>query len=138
MISKERQCIQASYSFQLFYARGKLERLRLIFNQSMQKMKPSPQPEEKTVLLLWHLHGIDKNKHGEHRAIRLLNQWLDILYGSGTAKELDIEVRCSQTWQRNIKMNMPFYTEANAPHFHFRNPFDCVLDQVSGELPPYK
>jgi len=138
MISKERQCIQASYSFQLFYARGKLERLRLIFNQSMQKMKPSPQAEEKTVLSLWHLHGIDQSKHGEHRAIRLLNQWLDILYGSDTAKDLDIEGRRSQTWQRNIKMNMPFYTEANAPHFLFRNPFDCVLEQVSGELPPYK
>jgi len=138
MISKERQCIQAAYSFQLFYARGKFEGLRLIFNQSMQKMEASSQPEEKTVLSLWHLHGIDQSKHGEHRAIRLLNQWLDILYGAGTAKELNIEGHYSQKWQNNIKMNMPFYTEANAPHFHFRNTFECVLEQVSGELPPYK
>jgi len=86
MISKERQCIQAAYNFQLFYARGKLERLWLIFNQSMQKMKASSQPEEKTVLSLWHLHGINKNKYSEHRAIRLFNQWLDILYGAGTPK----------------------------------------------------
>jgi len=138
MISKERQCIQAAYSFQLFYARGKLDLLWLIFNQSIQKIKAASQPKEKTVLSLWHLHGIDKNKYGEHRAIRLLNQWLDILYGSGTAKGLDIEGRCSQKWQSNIKMNMPFYTEDNAPHFHFRNPFDCMLEQISGEIPPYK
>jgi len=137
MISKERQCIQAAYSFQTFYARGKLERLWLIFNQFKQKMTTSPQSEEKTVLNLWHLYGIDKNSHGEHRAIRLLNQWLDILYGAGTAKGLDIEGRCSQKWHRNIRMNVPFYTEENAPHFLFRNPFDCVLEEVSEELPPY-
>jgi len=138
MISKERQCIQATYDFQLFYARGKLEKLWVIFNRAKQKIITPPAPKEKTALNLWHLHGIDKNKYSEHRAIRLLNQWLDILYGAGTAKGLDIEERCNQKWHNNIKMNMPFYTEDNAPHFHFRHPFDCVLDQISEELPPYK
>jgi len=138
MTSKELHCIQAAYNFQLFYARGKLEKLRLIFNQHKQTMTNKFKPETKTILALWHLYGIDKNRHGEHRAIRLLNQWLDILYCAGTAKELDVEGRCSQDRQRNIKMNMPSYTDVNAPHFHFRSPFDCVLEQVSGELPPYK
>jgi len=137
MTPKEIQCIQAVHDFQMFYARGKLERLRLIFNQFKQKMTNPPQPAAKTVLALWHIHGIDKNRYGEHRAIRLLNQWLDVLYGEGAAKSLDIEGHCSQKWYRNIKMNMPSYTEENAPHFHFRNPFDCVLEKVSEELPPY-
>ncbi len=34
-------------------------------------------------------------------------------------------------------MNLPFYTKENAPHFHFRNPFDVVLEEVSKELSPY-
>jgi len=28
-------------------------------------------------------------------------------------------------------------TKENAPHFHFRNPFGCVLEELSVELPPY-
>jgi len=136
MTSKEIQCIQAANDFQMFYARKKLEKLLLIFDQCKQKMTDPPQQGTKTVLALWHIHGIDKNRYGEHRAIRLLNQWLDVLYGEGIAKELNIEGRCSQKWQNNIQINMPFYTEANAPHFHFRNPFNCVIEEISGELSP--
>jgi len=138
MTSKELQCIQAVHDFRMFYARGKSEKLRVLVDRYKQKIKQPPLPENKSVLELWRLHGINQNRHGEHRAIWLLNQWLDMLYGEGTAKSLDVEGRCRQRQQTHIRMNAPFYQEENAPHFHFRNPFDCVLEKVSEELPPYQ
>lgn len=138
MTSKELQCIQSVHNFHIFYARGNYEKLRVLMGRYKQKMRHPPLPETKTVLDLWHLYGINQHRHGEHRAIRLLNQWLDILYGDGAAKRMDVEGRCGQRRQTNIRMNAPFYQKENAPHFLFRNSFNCVLEEVSGELPLYQ
>jgi len=134
---KELLCIQAANGFRMFYAGGKFEKMCLIVSQYKQKISHPPFPETKRVLNLWHLHGVDCSECGEHRAVRLLNQWLDILYGTGTALGLDIEGKCRQKRQRYAQANIPYYTEDNAPHFYFGNPFDNVLEQVSSELPPY-
>lgn len=138
MTSKEFQCLHAVHNFRIVYARGNYEKLCVLMDRYKQKMWPPPLPVAKTVLDLWCLHGINQHKHGEHRAIWLLNQWLEMLYGEGTAKSLDVEGRCSQKQQTNIRMNAPFFREENAPHFLFRDSFDSVLEQISGELPPYQ
>jgi len=138
MTSKELQCIQAAHNSRIFYARGKSEKLRVLLFRYKQKMRPPPLPKTKTVLDLWHLYGIDQHRHGESRATRLLNQWLDILYGDGAAKILDVEGRCGQRRQTNIRLNAPFYQKENAPHFLFRDSFNYVLEEVSGELPLYQ
>jgi len=135
--SKEIQCIQTANDFRIFYADGTFEKMWLIVRQYKQKKSHPPLPETKTVLNLWHLHGVDCGEYREHRAISLLNQWLDILYGKGTAVRLNIGGHCERMWARNIKTNMPFYRGEDAPHFHFRNPFDSMLEKVSEELPPY-
>jgi len=134
----ELQCIRSAHDFRIFYARERFEKLRVQLGRCKQNLTQPHLPKTKTVLDLWYLYGIDQNRHGEHRTIWLLNQWLDILHGEGTAKRMNIEKRCSQKRQRNVKINMPSYTEENATHFHFRNPFDVVLEDVSAGLPPYQ
>ncbi|ATX81704.1 hypothetical protein Ga0123462_0835 [Mariprofundus ferrinatatus] len=138
MPSKEFLCIQAANKFRVKHARGKFEKLWVIVCQYKQGVTALPLPEAKTVLNLWHLHGIERRKYGQCNPVELLNQWLDILYGEGTADKLDIEGRCSQIGQRHARVNIPYYTEENAPHFYFRNPFDCILEQLSAELSGYE
>jgi len=138
LTSKENQCIQAAYDFRMDHTRGKIEKLILLVGRSIRKLIPAPLSETKTVLALWGLHAIDQNRYGERRAVWLLNQWLNTLYGEGTADRLDIEGRCREKGQRNIRMNLRNYLgDENAPHFYFRNSFENVLEDVSGELPPY-
>jgi len=138
LTSKENQCIQVAYDFRMDHTRGKMEELRLLVGRSIQKLMPAPQPETKTILALWKLHGIDQNRYGEHRAVWLLNQWLNTLYGEGTADRLDVEGRCRKKGQQNFRMNLSYYQgDEIAPHFYFRNTFECVLEEVSKELPPY-
>jgi hypothetical protein len=138
LTSKENQCIQAAYDFRMDHTRGKIEVLLLLVGRYIRKLMPAPPPETKTVLALWGLHGIDQNRHGEHRAVWLLNQWLNTLYGEGTADRLDIEGRCREKGQRNIRMNLSSYKgDENAPHFYFGNPFDNVLESITAELPHY-
>jgi len=95
-------------------------------------------PEYKTLWCFWQLHGIERRKFTEGYASDLLHQWIVILYGQKTADMLDVKRCRKDMWRRNIKANMPYYKRDDAPHYHFRNPFDCVLEDVSEELPPYQ
>jgi len=137
MTSKELQCIQAADDFRVKYARGLCGKLWAVMCRFNHRWSTPSSPKTKTVLALWHRHGIDQDEHSEYRKIRLLNLWIDILYSESASARLDIENRCSKMRQRNLKMNMPSFADASAPHFHFINPFDCVLEEVSGELPAY-
>jgi len=94
--------------------------------------------DARTLLELWNLYGMNYREHGKDRCVQLLNQWLEILYEEGTADRLDVAGRCRRMGLRHARANIPYYTEEDAPHFFFRNPFDCVLEQVSGELPHHE
>jgi len=61
-------------------------------------------------------HGVEREMLGEDHGAELLNQWLNTLYGKGTSDRLDITGQCRQKGQRYIQANLPYYTEANAPH----------------------
>jgi len=109
---------------------------KIIFRSKHEAIEP-PLPETKTLWGLWQIHGIERRRFGEEHATELLDQWIVILYGKETADRLNIESRRKDMWRRNIKAKMPYYKREPALCVLYKNPFDCILEQVSEELSVY-
>jgi len=104
------------------------------------RISEPPLPEQKTLWHLWQMHGSDREDHISFgNSIRLLNQWIVILYGQETADSLNIEGRINEMRDRRCAMNKPYYEGAgDAPHFHFVPILETLIEQLHEELPPYK
>lgn len=92
-------------------------------------------PTEKTLNQLWTLHGF---KHIGDEELPLLNEWLDILFGSGTAARIDLKSRQLKVAKGYNSVNAPYHRgDADAAHFSFPNSFNTAVGIVSHELSHY-
>lgn len=92
-------------------------------------------PLEKTLNQLWKLHGL---KHIGDEELPLLNEWLDILFGFGTATRIDLKSRQLKIAKGYNSVNAPYHRgDADAAHFNFPNSFDTAVGIVSHELSHY-
>lgn len=113
--------------------------LRLLVKQRLQIIEPAL-PDQKTLWHLWEMHGVDRD--GDiffDNRVRLLHQWLVILYGQESADALNIEGRINKTRERRCAMNNSYYEGiGDAPHFHFVPILASLIEKLTEELPPYQ
>jgi hypothetical protein len=92
-------------------------------------------PTEKSLNQLWALHGF---KHIGDEELPLLNEWLDILFGLGTAARIDFKARQLKVAKGHNFVNAPYYRgDADAAHFSFPSSSNTALWIVSNELSYY-
>lgn len=94
-------------------------------------------PEYKSLYALWELHGAEGPYKSDPVDERLLclEPWLDTLYGPGTQhrvgfrnRHVDLKKRQSETHAAGV---------AKGQWYSFKDPFVCVLEEVSDELGDY-
>jgi hypothetical protein len=92
-------------------------------------------PTEKTLNQLWSLHGF---KHIGDEELPLLDEWLDILFGLGTAARIDFMARQLKVAKGHNFVNEAYYRgEAGAAHFSFPSSSRTAIGIVSNELSYY-
>lgn len=92
-------------------------------------------PTEKTLNKLWTLHGF---QHIGDEEIPLLNEWLDILFGLGTAARIDFKARQLKVAKGHNFVNAAYYRgDADAAHFSFPSSSNTAIKIVSNELSYY-
>jgi hypothetical protein len=92
-------------------------------------------PSEKSLNQLWSLHGF---RHIGDEELPLLNEWLDILFGLGTAARIDLKARQLKVAKGHNFVNAPYYRgDADAAHFNFPSSFNTAVGIVSNELSHY-
>lgn len=70
--------------------------------------------------------------------MQLLSEWLDILYGNGTAERVDPEGRLRAIMHRRVEANRPYYEgDSDTPHYAFVDPMETLIAEVSADLPLY-
>jgi hypothetical protein len=118
-----------------------LVRERAMLKDEIRRLGSSPLPldevSERTLLALWSHCGLS-NAECPAAKLDLLCQWVDILYGSGRASELKIRERLSEIGRRMSEANRPYYDGIEgALRYHFGDPIDTVITELSEELPPF-
>jgi hypothetical protein len=94
-------------------------------------------PGKKTIYALWAANRPSSGKLKAFHRLDLLYEWVDILYGEGTARRLKLRRRGTKIVQRQVEANAAYYEEENAPHFFFKQPAEILAEQLSQELPFY-
>jgi len=108
--------------------------LTLLMKQRFRIAEPAL-PEQKTLWHLWQMHGSDRDTHiSFDNSLRLLNQWIVILYGQESADRLNIEGRINEMRDRQCT----YKGHCGAPIFHFAPILESLIRQLYKELPPYK
>lgn len=96
-------------------------------------------PDEKVLLCLWELHGMDERKYSFDERINLLAVWIEILYGSKVQEKLNLHATVVEIAKRHGRLNKPYYDgDKMAAHFFCRNPVDVLIRKISDDLPAYE
>lgn len=75
-------------------------------------------PEEKVLVLLWQLHGLNRYDYKFDVRLNLLSIWIEILYGRETLNTCDLPSRRKEISSRYVKLNQPYYAGTKgAAHF---------------------
>ena len=109
----------------------------------IQKLESEPLsaqlPDEKVLLYLWKLHGLDKLKYSYDERINLLAIWIEILYGKGILEKSSLQSKFDEIAKSHGRLNKPYYDgKKDAAHFLCINPFDALIHKISEELPAYE
>ena len=95
-------------------------------------------PKTKTLASLWQLHGLSERACTNEERLQLLSEWIEILYGESIAKGVNLNQRLETIMSMHAIANRPYYDdESGAAHFYFGPPVDCLISELSEELPEY-
>ena len=94
-------------------------------------------PIIKTVESLWELHGLD-DEYDMDECIDLLDNWIKILYGAETARNINVSQKVNIISAKRIELNRSYYENPSVgPHFHFVPLLRSVIASISNELGVY-
>lgn len=91
-------------------------------------------PAQKTIESLWRLHGC---RVGMEEEALLLERWIEILYGTDAAQELNLYDRLRGIMQSRIRGDIAYYSGESDVHCHFGPPVEALISQLSDEFPNY-
>lgn len=94
-------------------------------------------PVEKNISALWDLQGLDGGEYTPDLKLQLIHEWLDILYGPGTADALNIEGHIQDIARGHAEANRSFYEGKGGPHILFVPPVETMIKEISKELSEY-
>ena len=95
-------------------------------------------PKTKTLDSLWQLYGLSERACTNEERLQLLSEWIEILYGESIAKGVNLNQRLETIMSMHAIANRPYYDgESGAAHFYFGSPVDCLISELSEELPEY-
>ena len=93
----------------------------------------------KTLEALWCEHGVGRDDATLDDRIRLIDEWIGILYGKDYSINVDFPRVVERVQAENAGANRPYYDGVEgAPHFYFGCPVEQAVDQVSELLPLYR
>ncbi|GAA5526179.1 hypothetical protein Maes01_02774 [Microbulbifer aestuariivivens] len=93
----------------------------------------------KTLEALWCEHGVGRDDATLDGRIRLIDEWIEILYGKDCSMNVDFPRVVERVQAENAGANRPYYDGVEgAPHFYFGCPVEQAVDQVSELLPLYR
>jgi len=96
-------------------------------------------PTNKVLAELWRLHGMCSRKYSSDEIVRLLRDWINILYGEDVCKKLQLNNRVREISARQMTANSPYYKDkSKAAHFHFVALVNVLINELTFELPAYE
>jgi hypothetical protein len=97
---------------------------------------PAFAPTCKTIDELWRAYGLDDDAFAVDTQVALLENWVEVLYGVETARQLDVQGRASEKMAQRREMHRPFYEgKKDAIHFHFAPIAQSIAEELSKALP---
>ena len=127
-----------AYLMDLWAVRQKKHRLEREIADETIKPEIMSMPTVKNLKALWQLHGLDQHKYNSDERLELLSKWLESLYGKDMVANIDLNHRVKAISVRHVKANLPYYEgRCGAAHFHFVPPVECLIAELSKELPGY-
>ena len=90
-----------------------------------------------TIAGLWHSQSRYLDQLNEDQGLQVLQAWIKVLYAPD-CPGIGVEEQRSEMMRQRVATNMPWYNgEPGAAHFHFVDPLNSLVRDLSGELGPY-
>lgn len=83
---------------------------------------------------LWRAYGPDSEGLPESAKIEVLNKWLDVLYGSGMAAQLNVDKRIAAVARGHSEANREYYEGTSDLHIYLGSVVEPVVDELSAQL----
>jgi hypothetical protein len=97
---------------------------------------PAFAPTCKTIDELWRAYGLDDDAFAVDTQVALLENWLEVLYGVETARQIDVQGRASAKMAQRREAHRPLYEgKEGAIHFHFAPIAQSIAEELSKALP---
>ncbi|WP_252176536.1 hypothetical protein [Endozoicomonas sp. 4G] len=106
---------------------------------SIKESNISKPPEIKNIHELWLSQKMYETDYPFSERKLLLENWINILYGENSCKSLMLDSKIASIQKSFSDANKPFFDrKEGAPHFSFKCPIDCVIDDIAKQLPAYE
>jgi hypothetical protein len=96
-------------------------------------------PQDKTLLSLWFLHGLDAYAFSSDERISLIKDWIDTLYGQAVTNALQIEKRVIDIEESNGEFQRMVHEDKSnlVRCVILQSSVDSLIRNLSEELPCY-
>lgn len=96
-------------------------------------------PENKTLESLWNLYGLNNGEYDIKDKIKLLTDWIEILYGEQSNENLDLNQELSSIVDEHVKTDtLYFQYNVNATNLLFKSPIQLLIFKLSKGLREYE